>query len=446
MNVLYVSNGLPPDHRSGTEIHTLSLARSMGKGHRVGVFYPHHDQPAGLNRSVDGSFRRFAWSRGEPSNSSRPFHVPGISPLDGECEESLQDAFRTTLDEMRPDIVHFQHTANLSPHLLETARATGAPVVLALHDYWYRCPRFQLLRKDTGLTLCDGPESDGSNCYRCITAEQGANYVSATQAQAWLRPALQWIGTRAARMALSEEQFASRTQMYERLIHIPDLLLTPSRSARDQLVETGVSSERIKVSYNGYDRSRFNHFERSTRPHETVVGYAGALRENKGVHVLIRAFQKLDRNDVRMHVFGGSGVPEGSAYEHRLHREADGSDHIRFFGAYEDVTTPYAHMDVLVIPSLWHETGGPLVLLEALLTGTPVLATECGSMSEIAGKADWIRYVERGSTASLHREMKQAIQNLDRMRRAMEGASSRVRSIGSQQQELEALYADLCDS
>src|SRR3954469_14267802 len=133
-----------------------------------------------------------------------------------------------------------------------------------------------------------------------------------------------------------------------------------------------------------------------------VLFPAHASDRRKGLDVLLRAFdQVLDRlPDARL-VLGGGGE-SGWAFDlleiPMSERVAAATDELGA-GELGDVPARYAAATVTVLPSLDEAFG--LVLVEALATGTPVVAMESGGPTEIVDDAGVGRLARPGDGASL---------------------------------------------
>jgi glycosyltransferase involved in cell wall biosynthesis len=123
-----------------------------------------------------------------------------------------------------------------------------------------------------------------------------------------------------------------------------------------------------------------------------IVGLVGRITRQKGHHVLLRAAAELARFGKRLQiVFVGApceNSPEDFAYAEELCALTEslglrGSVH--WAGWVDDPNPLYALMDVLVIPSVVSE-GLPLVALEALQWGVPVIGSRVGGIPEVVNE------------------------------------------------------------
>lgn len=109
-----------------------------------------------------------------------------------------------------------------------------------------------------------------------------------------------------------------------------------------------------------------------------VVAMVALFRPRKGAEVLLEAIAALRAReiDVRLEAIGPF---ESAEYEEKLHSLANRlklHDAIHWVGFTDDVTAALAKADALALPSLFGE-GLPMVVLEAMAAGMPVVATRC---------------------------------------------------------------------
>ena len=120
-----------------------------------------------------------------------------------------------------------------------------------------------------------------------------------------------------------------------------------------------------------------------------VVGVIGRITPQKGQHVVLEAASELTRRGrtVRI-VFAGAPdphSPEDNSYLSSLKsfvRASGLEGQITWIGYQEDPSAFYAGCDVVVIPSTVSE-GLPMVALEAMQLGVPVIGSNVGGIPEI---------------------------------------------------------------
>lgn len=169
-------------------------------------------------------------------------------------------------------------------------------------------------------------------------------------------------------------------------------LIPVSASLRDQLLERGISRERIRLVPNGVPTPGPLPQRSSPGPVWTL-GCVALFRPRKGLEVLIDAMASLraSGSDVRLRAVGAfEGEDYRKAIERRVHAQQLG-DAITWVGFTSDVNGELARMDALVLPSLFGE-GMPMVVLEAMATGVPVVATRVEGTPEV---------IEHGSSGLL---------------------------------------------
>jgi len=119
-----------------------------------------------------------------------------------------------------------------------------------------------------------------------------------------------------------------------------------------------------------------------------VVGTIGNLNPQKGYETLVGAFARVHRTLPRARlVIFGSEHGSHAAYARRVRslvRELFGdSDAVAFLGPRSDIERQLQGFDVLALGSVPRSEGIPTVILEAMATGIPVVATDVGGVSEV---------------------------------------------------------------
>lgn len=110
-----------------------------------------------------------------------------------------------------------------------------------------------------------------------------------------------------------------------------------------------------------------------------VIGFASRLAEQKGIPYLLEASVGLAARFPGLHVLiAGDGELDA---EMRARASALGLDGtVRFLGVRRDIAELLQAFDVFVLPSLWE--GLPMVVLEAMAVGCPIVATAVGGVPD----------------------------------------------------------------
>ncbi|MGA7122040.1 MAG: glycosyltransferase family 4 protein [Polyangiaceae bacterium] len=173
-----------------------------------------------------------------------------------------------------------------------------------------------------------------------------------------------------------------------RVLPRADAVIAVSRPLAAELVQLGVPRERVHVVPNGVDTSLFYPRDRAASrltlcvPDDArLVLFVGRLEPQKGLGELLEAFAVAHRRvPGAMLVLIGDGA---SADEARARSAAFPRGAVRVVGPrpHEDVAMWLGACDVLALPS-WAE-GTPNVILEALASGRPAVATAVGGIPDV---------------------------------------------------------------
>jgi glycosyltransferase involved in cell wall biosynthesis len=192
-----------------------------------------------------------------------------------------------------------------------------------------------------------------------------------------------------------------------------DTFIAPSRFIRDDWVAGGLPEDRIEVIPQAVDASSYppvtEESRRSARraldvPAGAFVAlYLGRVVPYKGVDVLVRAWNSLGLtpDEGRLLVVGS---PWPWSYLEDLRQMASASCH--FMDTQMDVVPLLHAADVLVLPALWEEPFGR-VIIEAMATGCPVIASRSGGIPEILTGRFASMLVEPGGVEELASKLRE---------------------------------------
>jgi glycosyltransferase involved in cell wall biosynthesis len=192
---------------------------------------------------------------------------------------------------------------------------------------------------------------------------QPAFWMALAHARARRVPLLVWVEStsRDARSEALPLRLARRS-----MIRWASGFFVPGEAAADYVRSFGVEERRIAIAPNAIDATLFGRaaVDRSRRNGCTFL-YAGRLDAEKGLDVLLRAFERVPGQLI----VAGSGRDED-----RLRALA--SERVRFVGPLDrdELVSLYAEADAFVLPSRSEPWG--MVLNEAAAAGLPLIATE----------------------------------------------------------------------
>jgi len=350
VRILQVVHQFPPKRVGGTEIYTESLVQELGRrGHDLLVFYPEENLTPGEEEVAASGFRVHRVLYPSPRNPLQLFLLSFRNHF-------VERSFAHLIERERPDIVHFQHLKGLSVKLIPLVKRYGLPTLYSLHDYWLFCANAQLITPRQ--KVCSGPFF-WLNCAYCAAARVGAPFLVVAA------PAIASL-------------FAYRAYLVGRAIRNVDIFVAPTAFVKEVFIKRGFSEGRVRQINHGIDlQVRGGSVRLEDKLH---FAYIGGLAWQKGVHVLIEAFNKLDPERAVLSIYGDEEV--FPSYVEDLRRMTR-NPAIRFRGrlAREELGQVLAETDVLVVPSLWYETSS-LVIQEAFAAQVPVIASRLGALAE----------------------------------------------------------------
>lgn len=236
----------------------------------------------------------------------------------------IKAEFTNVIKDFEPDVVHTHNVYGFSTMIWRYAKREGIPVIHTIHDYW-------MLRWDVVLF----------------------------------------------------------TRLNSRFV---DFVTAPSEPVQKEFQSAKVFTCACTVIPNGIPIDILHHIGLvsrknlvyDVRPFRFI--YVGRLEAVKGVKQLVKAFQKLKRNDVELRICG-----KGSLQKYVVKAAKEDSKIV--YQGYLDkkaLNRMYGECDVLVIPSLWEEPFG-MVAIEAFYNGLTVIASNRGGLKDI------INYMECGT-------------------------------------------------
>jgi len=451
MKVMQVIHYFLPYSTGGSEVYAYNLSKELANKHKVFVFHSISDK----------SMEEYEMN----SINSSGIEIYRINNTWKNCDsfemtyrnDKITQKFAALLDTIKPEVVHFHHLTCLSITLVEEAGKRKIPIVFTLHDYWLVCQRGQLLKRD--LTPCRN-QSD-VECVRCLANQLNIstkNYKKLCSLTQKMAPNLQssYLNLKrvirkcfvfcskvfflAQKEAISQIQ--KRTGHIREMCAIVDLFISPSRFLMEKYREFGIPEEKILYSDYGMNVKLAENFSKKSSQ-AVRFGFIGNIIPSKGLHILIKAFNKLQNSDVVLKIYGLALPYDGFKNYLQLLKGMVTNPKISFMGKYdnEKLASILAGMDVLIVPSLWYENS-PLTIHEAFMAKMPVIASNIGGIPELVQDGENGFLFRAGDPEDLYQKLCKFIKEPGLIEKFKKNVAS-VKTIKRNAEELENIYVNL---
>jgi glycosyltransferase involved in cell wall biosynthesis len=284
---------------------------------------------------------------------------------------------RKVLRQSSPDLMHVHNTFPLlSPSVYWAAAMEGIPVVQTWHNYRLVCANGLLLRDLEPCELCVGRVPLPALRYKCYRGS-----VPATGAVVAMQVAHRILGT------------------YLRKV---DAHIALTEFERSVVVRYGVPAESVHVKPN-FVPDPSSSLSPSLKRKKQVV-FVGRLAFEKGVDMLLEAWGRLKLSGFEL-IIAGDG-PDRANLERKF---ADLPGLVwRGWVDRAQVLREIAQSSYLIMSSRWYE-GLPMVLVEALSVGTPLILPNHAQMPDNVTSGGNSLLFAPGSVEDLTRVLRQAL-------------------------------------
>lgn len=238
-----------------------------------------------------------------------------------------------------------------------------------------------------------------------------------------------------------EQFYAASSPLRRRLIRRPFLaadciIVLGNRYRRWLQTEIGIPAERIRILNNGVAAPHVDRAAAASGEPQTIL-FLGNLIERKGVSDLLHALKAMPSGTGAWRaVLAGGGDIEGYR---ELAQDLGIADRIDFAGWVDrpraiDLIT---RASMLVLPS--YDEGLPLVILEAMGMGLPVICTPVGVIPEVLNDGETVLFVEPGDRPALAKQMARLLSDPN----LQAGLSARAVDLFDRQFSLQAFQSSL---
>jgi glycosyltransferase involved in cell wall biosynthesis len=337
LKFLMTTTFYPPYHVGGDAVHVKYLADELVKrGHEVHVF--HSLDAYRLKRKEQRTEEQsevHLHTLKSPFGKLTPYKVYSYGN-----SSFVNNEFTNLVREIQPDVVHHHNISLLGFNLFK--KRSNYLNLYTAHDYWLICQRNDLLRN--GRVICDK-----RSCASCVIR-------TGKPLQLWRRFKNLYSAVNEIDLAIAPSDYMRKKieSLNIETVHIANFAPLPKQNIKD-------------AEYNDY------------------FLFVGILEKHKGIDILLEVF--ADKKINRKLVIVGKGSLENSI---DLFIKANNMEkkivYLRWIH-YEKLLSLYKNALAVVIPSVWEENC-PMVALESLSMGTPVISSNFGGLPEIVEKLD----------------------------------------------------------
>ena len=320
---------------------------------------------------------------------------------------SMRDAVAERVRQFGAEVLHVHNFfPKLTPSVYDGAHAAKCAVVQTLHNYRLVCPGGLLFREGRVCEECLGKKfalpAIRHGCYR------GSKVGSAT------------IATMTAVHRL-RGTWASGVERYIALNNYAKEVFAAN---------AGIPENRIRVKANVIPDSGIGAHA------GTYALFVGRLSPEKGIGTLLRAATS-DRFPLQLKIAGTGPM------EDEVKAAAASTSRIEFLGAQsrERVVELAGNALVTVVPSEWHEAGGPLVIGEAFSAGVPVVTTRMEPMATVVQEGVNGLLYEAGQPEDMCRALAQIVEQPEMVKKMRIAARVRYEEMYLPENNLAALVS-----
>ncbi|MDQ1266842.1 MAG: hypothetical protein QG635_1995, partial [Bacteroidota bacterium] len=264
-------------------------------------------------------------------------------------DERIVSLFKQALDEFQPDIVHFHNFLGLSFAIADEVKHYGIPSLFTTHNYHLIDPALYMFRPD--LKPWDGTDFFKNSPLPGLYPDKYNAYQKRSE--------------------------KARSLINENI----DITLAISTRVKDIFTEFGATPDKIAIVHQvpQWLNGLLDEPPRHEGLHNPLrFGFIGSIIPHKGVHIIIGASRLIKPGTADFRIYGLGNE------EYRRHLiNMDFNKIVYWKGAYNTNELPAiaGQLDAMIIPSIWEEGAG-LVVLESLAMKLPVIGANIGGIPD----------------------------------------------------------------
>jgi glycosyltransferase involved in cell wall biosynthesis len=436
-----------PHSFGGGQVYVFRLAKELQRrGHDVNIV----TSAIWQNGNDDYKLKNYEYNAIKVTGVELNPEVVAEEDKYSELSPILIKALCDVLKTINPDFVHIN---GLKPPLITICNQKNIPYVVTAHHPGVTCPASTLLRPDK--TLCYKTPSLNA-CIPCCSIWRVSGFAFGSILCGLIGHIPKWLYHAAGKLSHKRKKisYVIRALRYpllvekmmegdEVILHKSKFIISPSQAMKELLIRNGVAPEKIFMVPHGIDPLPVLPIE-PLNDRAIRFGFIGSFSFTKGLHVLINALELVSHQEnCELHIYGGFIGQSTNKYLTECLNNYKGKAKIINHGYIpnDNLKDAYKMIDVLVVPSVYFEVFG-LVILEAFSAGRPVIVSRSGGPAELVRNGIDGFIVDRNDDKSLAGAMQKFIDTPDLIIE-MARQVNEVRTMADHVNELERIYQRL---
>lgn len=272
-------------------------------------------------------------------------------------------SFQRIIKKIKPEMVHFHNINWLTLSLIYVVSKFKIPTVLSIYDYWYFCPLGML--STAAEKKCR--KFHGTHCIKCLPNK----FIF-----------IQWL------------LLVFRKNLFDFFMNKIDGFIVLSNSSKRILEEYGIPEEKIYIvefisnvlTHRDNKKNSVN-IDTVKLPEKEFMLFVGWIQYRKGVHIAIESMSYINRKfpELNLYIIGHTPKWEQEyiAYIKDMVKRLKLEHCIFILGKkpHNQVIEYVKKAKIVIVPEQW-ENMSPVIIIESMFLGKPVVAGNIGGIPE----------------------------------------------------------------
>lgn len=347
MKICHISTGFPISYQGGITNYVRALAEyQVSQGHDVDV--------------ISGPDKEKFSFHTEQYKSNTIIPMKWRAPIDKDGLEKI----RAFLDENKFDLIHIHMMLDVDWDIYEVVKKYN--YVISLHDYFFICPRIQMLMHDN--SICTGYEEE--KCRHCISWFNTKKMTNALEYK--ISHYTKWKTFRLPEIPSNMTKI--RYHKFKVLLENAKFLLPVSNRVQEIFENSGINGNYRMLHIGNISADHYSdEYKFDYNKPKINIAMLGTLSHLKGADLFVKMAEASDKEKVQFHFYGRSNgysdkIKSVGIIDHGPYKQAELSDILK-------------NIDMGLCLSVW-EDNAPQVVMEFLNNHIPVIGTRLGGIPD----------------------------------------------------------------